>query len=458
MNMNAMLTSVRRVATTVVLAVLGAVAFSSCQKSDPVQLAAPQPTLSASTVSSLTFTWNKVENAAKYIYELVLPDGSKVDSGASADTRIEFTGLTDNTTYTFRIAATPADGSDDYLESTVTSVTGRTVAIVPLKTPTLNVEIGDESVTVSWDAIENADSYVYSFADSGAAGVTDKTSVTFELEPGTYTFSVYASSKSEAYSYSEKASVEIEVKHVAEWKAKGTFEDGGGKIWAAELVAWNDGSYTIKDWYNIKGYNFDFVVNSDGTISATNGSTDSNGNPCVEAGDGAVSIYTSIYDGYAYSGMEGNKDAGQIWFSSYRTNGDCIFTWPVNPTSMDKVVGTYAQNSTYYFYYDSEWGYYSSTNDVTITKVDDKTVTIDGLIYAAADGGKTLTATLDAEMGALIIDPQPLTEWYTFAGQTATSGVIAKWNNGTWTFGSWELWYSGYYYAYSYYATTLTKK
>lgn len=88
MNMNAMLTSVRRVATTVVLAVLGAVAFSSCQKSDPVQLAAPQPTLSASTVSSLTFTWNKVENAAKYIYELVLPDGSKVDSGASADTRV----------------------------------------------------------------------------------------------------------------------------------------------------------------------------------------------------------------------------------------------------------------------------------------------------------------------------------------------------------------------------------
>jgi hypothetical protein len=457
MNMNAMLTSVRRVAAAVALAALGAVAFSSCQKSDPVQLAAPQPSLNSSTVSSLAFSWNKVENAAKYTYELTLSDASKVESGVTTDTHVEFTGLTDNTTYTFRVAANPADGSDDYLESTVATTTGRTVAIVPLKTPTLNVEIGDESVTVSWDAVENADSYVYSFADSATEGVTSETSATFELEPGKYTITLYATSKNEAYSDSEKASAEFEVKHVAEWKAKGTFEDGGGKIWAAELVAWSDGSYTIKDWYNIKGYNFDFVVNSDGTLSATNGSTDKNGNPCVEAGDGAVSIYTSFYDGYAYSGMEGNKDAGQIWFSSYRTNGDCIFTWPVNPTSMDKVAGTYAQNSSYYFYYNGEWGYYSSTNDVTIAKVDDKTVTIDGLIYEAAYGGKTLTATLDAENGALIINPQQLTEWYTFAGQAETSGVIAKWNNGTWTFGSWELWYDGYYYAYNY-STTLTKK
>lgn len=78
-------------------------------------------------------------------------------------------------------------------------------------------------------------------------------------------------------------------------------------------------------------------------------------------------------------------------------------------------------------------------------------------MYPADYGGKPLTATLDSEKGALIIQPQQLTEWYTLAGDTDKAGVIAKWNGGTLTFSSWCLWYNGYYYAYDYY-TALTKK
>ncbi len=706
--MNGIFTFARRAATVLVLAALGAAALSSCkpEKKDPTPLTTPQPSLAASSVSSLTFSWSAVQNAVQYSYELAGPDGSRVDGGTTSGLSAEFTGLEDNTTYTFKLTAYPEVNSEDYLSSSVGQCTGTTGAIVPLKTPVVSIEQGEGTVTISWEAIENAASYVYSINGGEETSVTE-TSVTVRLDPGKYTVTVYAVSGSEAYSNSEKASAEFEVAQVERkenwtvtgtvddgagkkweatlvawndgtytlkdwygtagydlefyvnsdatitvtnktttdgydyvlanadkwicidtnyyegygayssfsgnssngdvwfwsyetsgyydfvwpstgggdqgdkteswsvkgtvndganntweatmvawsdgsytikdwyntagydidftvnsdatitvtnatnsyvlanadkwigidtkyyegygtysefkgdksagevwfwsyetsgyydfvwpstgggdqgdktesWKVKGTFEDGGGKIWTDELVAWSDGSYTIRDWYNIKGYDFNFVINEDGTIGVTNSTSDDAAAPKVESGNGEISLYTGMYEGYAYSGFDGNKDAGQIWFSSYATNGDCVFSWPVHTVTIDEIVGTYAQDNSYYFY-DNDWALYSSTNDVTITKVDDKTVSIDGFVYSADYGGLKLSATLDSETGALIIAPQQLTEWYTLAGDTATSSVLAKWNNGTLTFSSWCLWSDGYYYAYDY-STTLTKK
>ena len=460
--MNRIFTIARRAAAVLVLTALGAAALSSCkpEKKDPVKLNAPQPSLSASTINSLTFTWAQVANAAQYTYELLSSDGSDAGSGSTAGTTAEFTGLKENTAYTFRVVANPATGSEEYLESAAGQCVGTTAAVTPLAKPVVKVEVGEESVTFSWDAVANAESYVYGTVADGVAGTTTETSVTLKFEPGKYTFYIYATTKNEAYSDSEKASVEFEVTRVVSWKAKGTFEDGGGNIWLDELVAWSDGSYTLKNWYNVEGYDLDFVINEDGTIGVTNNISGEAASPVVEAANGKdISLYTGMYEGYAYSGMSGNKDAGQLWFSSYETNSDCVFTWPVHTVTIDEIVGTYSQDNSYYFYdYDvNDWVLYSSTNDVTIAKVDDKTVSIDGFMYSADYGGMKLTATLDSDTGALIIAPQQLTEWYTLAGDSATSSVIAKWNNGTLTFSSWCLWYNGYYYAYDYYSA-LTKK
>ena len=456
--MKRILTIARRAAAVLALAVLGAAALSSC-KPDPTPLAAPQPKLSAATVSSLTFTWDKVSGASQYVYELFTPDGTSVKGDKTTGTTAEFTGLDENTSYVFSIVAYPADNDDDYAESPIGQCTGKTAAVTPLAKPVVKFEVGDDSVTFSWDAVENAESYVYSLiADGGVAGATSETTATLKFDaPGTYTFYIYATSTNEAYSDSERTSVEFELTRIASWKAKGTFEDGGGQIWIDELVAWSDGSYTLKNWYNVEGYDLDFVINEDGTIGVTNNISGEAAAPVVEAANGKdISLYTGMYEGYAYSSMDGNKDAGQLWFSSYETDGNCIFTWAPSVT-MDAVVGTYSQKSEGSEIFDgSNWVEFTSTNDVTITKVDDTTVTVTGIMYK----NYSLTAKLDAENATLTFEPQDWLGYYTFcAYDRPKAPVYAHIYNGKITLSNWTAYYSPYTYSYVWDAsTTLTKK
>ena len=594
--MNNNLSLMRRAAGLFVLAALGTGLLSSCKEDAPVPtpLDAPQAQLAAATVNSLTFTWGKVTNAVQYGYSLTDPSGSEVDGGTTTATSVVIAGLTDNTTYTFKIMAFAATEDTSHENSATTQLQATTGAIVPLAKPTLKVEAGEGTVTISWEAVANAESYDYAYTPEGGTEVTGntaETSLTLKLDPGKYTFTLQAISSDASYSASEKASAEFEVakaekkqswtadgtvddgagnkwaatlvawsdgsytlkdwynvegydlefyinsdgsisvtnyyedyypsiwvisgddidngwvrlytatygsdyysyfdgdqtegnfycynyrtsgyyeftwpatdggdedEKTESWKVQGTFEDGGGDIWIDEMIAWSDGSYTIRNWYGIEGYDLEFVLNEDGTIGVTNSTSSDPNAPAVESGEGTISLYTGIYNGYLYSGFDGDEEGGSLWFTSYATNGNCVFTWPVHTVTMDEVVGTYAQDNSFYFYdYDkSEWVLYETTNDVTITKIDDKTVSIDGFVYPAEYGGKQLTATLDSEKGALVIEPQLLTEYYTLAGDTDTAAVIVKWNGGTLTFSNWCLWYNGYYYGYGYYSA-LTKK
>ena len=470
--MNRIFTIARRAAAVLVLAALGAAALSSCkpEKKDPVKLNAPQPSLSASTINSLTFTWAQVANAAQYTYELLSSDGSEAGSGSTAGTTAEFTGLKENTAYTFRVVANPATGSEDYLASAAGQCVGTTAAVTPLAKPVVKVEVGEESVTFSWDAVANAESYVYGTVADGVAGTTSETSVTLKFEPGKYTFYIYATTKNEAYSDSEKASVEFEVTKPEKkeaWNAVGTVDDGAGKKWDATLVAWEDGSYTIKNWYGTDGYNLDFTVNENKTITVTNIVLKDDGYSYVAAdADNWIAIDTNYYEGYgSYSEFSGNKDAGEVWFWSYETNYYYDFVWPATggdeggeSVTVDQLVGTYTQSNTYQFWYDNAWGNYSSDNDVTIAKVDDKTISISGLFYTEADGGKVINATVDTEKGVITIEPQLVDSWYKLAGQNAeTDSVTATYKGGVITFGKWCMWYGGYAYGYST-KTALTKK
>ena len=479
--MNRIFTIARRAATVLVLAALGAAALSSCkpEKKDPVKLNAPQPSLSASTINSLAFTWAQVANAAQYTYELLSSDGSQAGNGSTSGTTAEFTGLKDNTAYTFKVVACPATGSEEYLESAAGQCVGTTSAITQLSTPVLKVEVAELTATISWNAVANAESYVYSFAaDGGASGTTAETSVTFELDPGKYTFTLYATTKNEAFTDSEKASTEFEITKPEKkeaWSAEGTVSDGAGKTWESTLVAWEDGSYTIKKWYGTEGYDLEFTVNENTTITVTNIVVSEDGYNYVAAdADNWIAIDTNYYEGYgAYSNFSGDKDSGEVYLWSYETGGWYDFVWPVGSgdqggdeggdetgesVTVDQLVGTYTQSNTYQFWYNGAWGNYESTNDVIIAKVDDKTVSIEGFMYATNEGGKVINATLDSEKGVLTIDPQMLTEYYKLAGQSAeTNSVTVVYKGGTLTFGKWSLWYDGYAYAYST-KSTLTKK
>ena len=602
--MNRILIFARRAATVLALAALGVAALSSCKPEEKVMtpLDTPQPRLLSATVSALTFTWDKVAHTVQYTYELLAADGSSVDGGVTAGVKAEFTGLADNTTYTFRMIAHPEVNSSDYASSMEGTVSATTVVITPLATPVLTVNT-EGSATVSWEAIANAAYYSYTCTSedgTNITGTTSDTSVTFGgLKSGEYTVTVRAVSEYEACSDSETASVTFTYEATKEelWNVTGTVNDGANNTWNATMVAWSDGSYTLRNWYNVEGYDLEFVINSDGSMSITNNYKDYEPNIWVASGDdvddGWVQLYTETYgsdyysyfngsqtsgdfyvynyrtsgwyefvwpasgggqeekteswsvkgtaddgagnkwettmvawsdgsysikdwykvEGYDidftvnsdgtisvtnyyqsyypnlwvasgddvdygwvqvytaddYSLFSGDKSSGEVWFYNYRTAGYYDFVWSAEggddggetggAITVDDIVGTYAQSSVYKFWVDSAWGVYSSTNDVTVAKVDDKTVSIEGLIYETSVGGKILNATLDPETATLTIEPQMLTEYYKFGGYDKESDpVTVTYKDGVLTFDYWSLWYNSYYYAYSTEATVLTKK
>ncbi len=467
--MNNNLSLMRRAAGLFVLAALGTGLLSSCKEDAPVPtpLDAPQARLVAATVSTLTFTWDKVTDAVQYGYQLVGPDGSEVDGATTTATNAVFTGLKDNTTYTVKVSAF-ADVTESSLgTSAAFEVQGKTEAIVPLAIPELKVEAGEGTAAISWEAVANADSYAYSYVVDGGTpvtGTTEETSLTLlKLEAGNYVFYLRAVSENEAYSDSEEAKAEFEVKPTARkesWRVTGSVDDGGGNTWAAVMVVWSDGSYTLKDWYNIEGYDLEFYVNTDGSLSVTNYYEPYYPSIWVISGDDIDNGWVRLYTTDDYSYFEGNRTEGSFYCWNYRTSGWYQFTWTSSGDSVtvDNIVGTYSQNNTYEFWYNGAWNNYASTNDVTLTKVDDTTVSIEGFMYALSDGGKIINAVLDAGKATLSIAPQNVDEWYKLAGQNAeTDSVTVIWENGVLTFGDWSLWYDGYKYAFST-ETVLTKK
>ncbi len=458
----------RRAAIVLALVASGVTVLSSCepQEKELSALETPQPRLLSSTVSSLTFTWDKVVNTVQYTYELLSSDGSSVDGGVTAGVKAEFTGLKDNTTYTFRLMAHPEISSEAYGSSQESLLAAKTAAIVPLDTPSLTVD-QTAGVVVSWSAVANAAYYIYTCtSDNGTeiSGTTADTSVTLSgLKTGDYVVSVKAVSEDEAYSDSKISYASfsyVETKNEI-WRVKGSVDDGAGKTWEATLVAWSNGSYTIRGWYGTEGYDLEFNVNSDATITVTNKTTSDGYDYVLADADRWICIDTNYYEGYgSYSSFSGTKTQGEVWFWSYETNGYYDFVWNSGSgkaLTIDDIVGTYAQNSTGSQIFDGyNWVDFTSTNDVTITKVDDTTVTVTGIMYEDF----SLTAKFDAEAATLTFEPQTWLTWYVFCVYDApTEAVTAKISDGVITLSGWTAYYADYDYSYVYSAeTVLTKK
>ncbi len=346
--MNNISSFLRRTAGLLVLAALGVASVSSCDiaeiscddsaKKDLTPLSTPQPRLVSATVSSLTFAWDKVADAVQYGYQLIGPDGSSVDGGTTSGTSAVIEGLRDNVTYTFQLSAFAEATGSSLGTSAIAELQCATGAIQPLGKPVLSIETGDGTATISWEAVENADSYGYSYIaeeDTAVTGETSNTSLTLNLASGSYTLTLWAQSEDEAYSDSEKATAQFDVvrnDRDESWSVKGTVDDGAGNTWKATMVAWSDGSYTIRDWYNVEGYDLEFYVNDDGSISVANYYEDYYPNIWVESGDdtdnGWVQLYTTTYGSDYYSYFLGNQKGGNVMVYNYRTSNWYTFSWP----------------------------------------------------------------------------------------------------------------------------------
>lgn len=437
--------------------------LSSCKDDDTVltPLPAPEAGLYQATVSSLTFYWDKVANATQYAYELFSPEGDKVTGGVTEGTVAVLTGLKDNTDYKFTVwAYGPFEG--DYSKSPVAEISGRTPAIVQLATPKLTVLVNGGAVA-TWDEVPNATHYVLTISINGGKesswDITGTEMMIGNLSTGTYTVTLKAVSDDEAFSDSELATATFEIEKKEAWRVDGTFDDGAGNKWPVTMIVWNNGTYTLKDWYNVEGYDLEFSVNDDTSINILNYYEPYLPNIWVEAGFEEDNGWIQLYTADGYSSFAGSKsEGGSVWFYSYKTDGYPEFTWTGDGGSLiDDLVGTYSQSSTGSQIFDgANWVDFNSTNDVVIEKIDNNTVSVTGLMYEDS----SLKATFDPKALTLTFEPQTWLDWYVFCVyDSPTTPVVATISPAGITMSDWTAYYTDYSYNYVYGAnTTLTKK
>lgn len=368
---------------------LAAVAFTACSE-DCEKLGEGLTqngiTLVSSTVSSLSFSWEPVDNAVQYGYRLLDADGNVIGGGVTTGTTASFTGLNDDTDYTFELTSF-AQYKGEYSNSEAKTVSVKTEKIVPLDTPVLTYEVNYENVTVNWDAVENADKYYVKVTDSEGKEECDTitdTSYSFKGTVGlTYTVSVSADTELEAYSQSDWGKAEgitpvASPKKTALWTVEGTMNDQAiyKSSYKKKMTAYSDGTYVIEDYlYDGSGCDLEFTVGSDNMLSIQNGTYDSaTGYYTVEYYPGYKAY---IYPWYNYSGFD--EDGCSLYFyvkDDYDNSGYCTFTWnkdDVKTAELWRVEGSF---------YDA--GVYVQTSTRTLVAYADGTYKLLDWIYAGS--------------------------------------------------------------------------
>lgn len=454
--------------------------FVACDDDVVVKEPLPAPTLSneAGNFQSLSFNWDKVENTIQYGYKLFDPDENVVDAGVTTKTTATFSGLQPATTYTLRVWAFSGMDSD-YSTSTAAELTATTDALVKLSTPTLTISNEDGTIQVTWISVADAEEYEYVIRDASnqavSSGSTTSTSYIIRgLDEGDYTFVLTATTTQEGYVSSDTATASFHVDKAEAWRATGTYySESLNQTWDATIVAYSNGSYSILSFYGVEGYNFDFTPAADGSITIDNG---------AQGGDSSFQywivptglssqpeFYPYPWGGNTYCGFEGGKTGGNIWLGNYYGSGfegwgEDTFTWKGvsgSVTSVEDLVGTYVNHAWGFTYlgndYENGEDYEAYDWAATVEKIDDTTVSIDGLYWLDCP----VIGKVDFAASTITFDPQEYGTYYTFSGVDGYDyPVVATFEqDGTINIPEYCLWseYAGVWYWYLYAQNELTR-
>lgn len=460
----------KKIFSTIIIALAACMSFVSCSSDDEVvktPLDAPTISAGATTVSSLAFTWDAVEGATQYAYELYDASGTLVLGDVTTTTSLLATGLKDNATYTLKVWAFAAVKGDKGT-SPIAEITATTNQIVPLANPDPTAEGGTGSITITWPEVEHAASYTYSYLTldgETVTGSTETNSITLRgLATGDYTVYITAISGEEAYSDSQPIAVQFHFESKNElWRKEGWYWSAGLQdYFEAVLVAYDNGTYTIEHPFGEEGYDIQFSVNSSNGIEILNSYSQSGGYYYVAT---SSQYYVAAYTASGYSAFEPEADnaSGSVWFCTYTYDysdnmigswGYDQFIWSAEESEMtvDDLVGTYTSTDTGQTYFNdwSTWQTVNQSETVTITKVDDTTVTIGNFFGWEED----VNATFDADEKTLALELK--TDWgggyYTLCvyDKPAERVVGTIDSDGTITFEDYTAYYPGYASSYLY--------
>lgn len=442
-----------------ILAVTPATLTSCDDDTDPTPIAATSQLKSdALSYNSLSFTWEPVDNAVQYGCQLTDASGEVIDAKVTKATTVTFTGLQAATTYTLNVWAYAVPGGP-YTTSEPVTITATTSALSQLTVPQLTVENRAGTVTASWNPVEGATSYKVTLSRDGQTVSTDEETETSHywsgLEMGNYIVTVQALSTTPGYEPSSAPAQGTFVINRAEiWRASGTYvRSSDGAKWGATLVAYSDDTYQLLNWY-------DGDVSLDFAVDPTLGEEDrfsligdyeydsSTGSYYVPTGLPSPATVT-VYPWYGYSNLVGDKNAGELSLYIYDTESYDIFTWNSSASAItaDDIIGTWnsVQTGLAYDYDTDSWPDFTNDNMVTVTKIDDNTLSFDGILWP----GYPIIGTLDGVTRTITFKAQ---EWgvYSFGSEDDVNGSVKATidEEGNIRLAGFTAWYAGYYYYY----------
>lgn len=445
-----------------------------------VQLGMPEVKVVTSGATT-TASWKSVEHAKKYEYYVKLKDSDKVlESGTVTDTEVALYGLVGEYELGVKSLSTSEAYSDSEYDKVEFKVEKREVwrtvgtfndGAGHTWKATIVAYSNDSYTILKWYGNEGYD-LEFSVTSAGNVAVTNaykddgswyyvRTDATHHLTINhTYHSSFSGNSTSgKMMIYNGKdITFTWPVPVTESWRAEGTCSIQSYN-WKATLVAYSDGSYKLLKWYGNDGYDLAFSVGSDGKPTFLNAVKVENGWYYIKA---AANSQLGLYPA-AQSTFSGNKNSGS--FSFYSTYSEPFkFSWGgTTQQTVDALVGTYSHVSKGYEKLTDgyNWTQFNNTSDVTITKVDDKTIQLSGFFVGFDQmGSGVLKGTVDFSAKTVTFAPQVVSRDMTFCTyKSITTSVVATFTDaGVISFTNWGLIYQNFDFVYTGAQTTLTKK
>ena len=463
---------------------------SGYETSEPIYLTATTPAVVqlgmtevkvVTSGATTTASWKSVEHAKKYEYYVKLKDSDKVlESGTVTDTEVALYGLVGEYELGVKSLSTSEAYSDSEYDKVEFKVEKREVwrtvgtfndGAGHTWKATIVAYSNDSYTILKWYGVEGYD-LEFSVTSAGNVAVTNaykddgswyyvRTDATHHLTINhTYHSSFSGNSTSgKMMIYNGKdITFTWPVPVTESWRAEGTCSIQSYN-WKATLVSYSDGSYKLLKWYGNDGYDLAFSVGSDGKPTFLNAVKEEGGWYYVKtAANSQLGLYPALQ-----STFSGNKNSGS--FSFYSTYSEPFkFSWGgTTQQTVDALVGTYSHVSKGYEKLTDgyNWTQFNNTSDVTITKVDDKTIQLSGFFVGFDQmGSGVLKGTVDFSAKTVTFAPQVVSRDMTFCTyKSITTSVVAKFTDaGVISFTNWGLIYQNFDFVYTGAQTTLTKK
>lgn len=445
-----------------------------------VQLGMPEVKVVTSGATT-TASWKSVEHAKKYEYYVKLKDSDKVlESGTVTDTEVALYGLVGEYELGVKSLSTSEAYSDSEYDKVEFKVEKREVwrtvgtfndGAGHTWKATIVAYSNDSYTILKWYGNEGYD-LEFSVTSAGNVAVTnaykDDGSWYYVRTDATHHLTVHHTYHSSFSGNSASGKIMIyngkditftwPLAVTESWRAEGSCSVQG-RNWKATLVAYSDGSYKLLKWFGNDGYDLAFSVASDGKPTFLNSVKEEGGWYYVKT---AENSQLGLYPAYQ-STFSGDKNSGS--FAFYSTYSETFkFSWGgTTQQTVDALVGTYSHVSKGYEKLTDgyNWTQFNNTSDVTITKVDDKTIQLSGFFvgFEKMDSG-VLKGTVDFSAKTITFAPQVVSRDMTFCTyKSITTPVVATFTDaGVISFKNWGLIYQNFDFVYTGAQTTLTKK